>query len=155
MCSLGGSKQQFYEIVSWCAEQIHQERPVHLLGIGAIDDIFTCVRLGIDTFDCVSPTRAARHGWAIMKGVPGNKLNLKNAKYREDPTPLCEDYDIKASNYYSKAYLHHLLKAQEMLAMQILSQHNVYVMNHLMRDIREGIKNGNLDQVEAEWRCLD
>lgn len=152
--SLGGSKQQFYEIVELCSRQIHQERPVHLLGIGAIDDIFTCVRLGIDTFDCVSPTRAARHGWAVMKGVPGNKLNIKNAKYRDDPTPLAADYDIKASNFYSKAYIHHLIKANEMLAMQILSQHNVYVMNLLMRDIRKAIAEDTLDACEKEWRCL-
>lgn len=153
--SLGGSKQQFYEIVELCSNEIHPTRPVHLLGIGAIDDIFQCVRLGIDTFDCVSPTRAARHGWAVMKGVPGNKLNLKNAKYKDDPTPLAADYDIKASNYYSKAYFHHLIKAQEMLAMQLLSQHNVYVMNLLMRDIRKAIAEDTLDACEKEWRCLN
>tara|TARA_R110002124_G_scaffold64985_2_gene177669 strand:+ start:478144 stop:479331 length:1188 start_codon:yes stop_codon:yes gene_type:complete len=152
--SLGGSKQQFYEIVSWCTKQIHQERPVHLLGIGAIDDIFKCVRLGIDTFDCVSPTRAARHGWAIMKGVPGNRINIKNAKYREDASPLLPESDIKSSNFYSKAYIHHLIKAKEMLGMQILSQHNVYMMNMLMRDIREAIANDTLDACEKEWRCL-
>jgi queuine tRNA-ribosyltransferase len=152
--SLGGSKQQFYEIVSWCTQQIHQERPVHLLGIGAIDDIFKCVRLGIDTFDCVSPTRAARHGWAIMKGVPGNRINIKNAKYREDPTALFPDSDIKASNFYTKAYIHHLIKAKEMLGMQILSQHNDYMMNMLMRDIREAIANDTLDSCEKEWRAL-
>jgi queuine tRNA-ribosyltransferase len=152
--SLGGSKQQFYEIVSWCTQQIHQERPVHLLGIGAIDDIFKCVRLGIDTFDCVSPTRAARHGWAIMKGVPGNRINIKNAKYREDPTALFPDSDIKASNFYTKAYIHHLIKAKEMLGMQILSQHNVYMMNMLMRDIREAIANDTLDTCEKEWRAV-
>lgn len=149
--SLGGSREQFHEIVSWHTEMIHPDRPVHLLGIGAISDIFACVRQGIDTFDCVSPTRIARHGWALMKGVPGERLNLRNAQFKDDPEPLDPSLGLPSSAIYSKAYIHHLFKAGEMLGMQIVAQHNVAVINCLMREVRAAIKNGTLDQLEAEW----
>lgn len=149
--SLGGSREQFHDIVSWHAEAVHPERPVHLLGIGAIADIFACVRQGIDTFDCVSPTRIARHGWALVKGAPQERLNLRNAQYREDHEPLDGTMDLPCSNLYSKSYLHHLFKAGEMLGMQIVAQHNVAVINRLMREVRAAIKNGTLDALEKEW----
>lgn len=148
---LGGSTEEFYEITGWCMPLIHQDRPVHLLGIGAIRDIFSCVRMGIDTFDCVSPTRIARHGWALAKGVPGNRINLRNAQFREDKTPLDEHSDLPASNAFSKAYLHHLLKVGELLALQIVAQHNVSVINRLMREVRAAIRAGTLDSLEKEW----
>lgn len=149
--SLGGSREQFHEIVSWHAELVHPERPVHLLGIGAIRDIFACVRQGIDTFDCVSPTRIARHGWALQRGNPEERENLRNARYKDDPTPLDPSLGIPASSVYSKAYIHHLFKAGEMLGMQIVAQHNVAVINRLMREVRAAIKDGTLDQLEKEW----
>ncbi len=147
---LGGSVEEFYEIVSWCMPQIHQERPVHLLGIGAIRDVFTCVRLGIDTFDCVSPTRIARHGWALTRGGEG-RINLRNAQYREDPAPLDPSLGVYASANFSKAYLYHLFKAGEMLGMNLVAQHNVAVINRLMREVRAAIRDGSLDALEREW----
>lgn len=147
---LGGSVEEFYEIVSWCMPQIHPDRPVHLLGIGAIRDVFSCVKMGIDTFDCVSPTRIARHGWALAKGGEG-RINLRNARYRDDPEPLDPSLDIPASRNYSKSYLHHLFKAGEMLGMQIVAQHNVALINRLMRDIRAAIAAGTLESLEKEW----
>ena len=77
--------------------------------------------------------------------------NLFNAKYREDERPLDEVMDIPASNTYSRAYIHHLLKAKELLASQILAQHNVAVINMLMREVRKAIKDGSLDALEKEW----
>lgn len=148
---LGGSVEEFYEITGWCMEKAHPDRPVHLLGIGAIPDIFNCVRLGIDTFDCVSPTRIARHGWALAKGVPGNRINLRNARYRDDPEPLDKDSDLPYSRDYSKAYIHHLLKVGELLAIQIVAQHNVSVINRLMREVRAALAAGTLDNLEKEW----
>ncbi len=149
--SLGGSQEQFHEIVQLHSELIHPDRPVHLLGIGKITDVFTCVRMGIDTFDCVGPTRIARHGWALMRGNPEERINLRNAKYRDDPTPLDESMGIDCSTQYSKAYLHHLFKVQEMLALQIVAQHNVAVMTRLMREVRAAIRAGTLDQLQQEW----
>ncbi len=148
---LGGSEEEMNEVVSWCAPQIHPDRPVHLLGIGRIRDVFSFVRQGIDTFDCVSPTRIARHGWALQKGAPDERLNLRNARYKDDPTPLDPDSDVASSREFSKAYIHHLLKVGELLAMQIIAQHNVAVINRLMREVRAAIRNGTLDELEKEW----
>ncbi len=149
--TFGGNFDQFFEIVSWCMPHIAPDRPVHLLGIGTFRDIFQCVRLGIDTFDCVSPTRVARHGWALMKGAPNERLNLLNAKYKTDQDPLWPELGIAASSQYSKAYIHHLFKAKESLGGQIVAQHNVAVMSLLMKEIRQAIKDGTLDQLEKEW----
>ncbi|MBL4589532.1 MAG: tRNA guanosine(34) transglycosylase Tgt [Alphaproteobacteria bacterium] len=149
--TFGGNFDQFFEIVSWCVPHIAPDRPVHLLGIGTFRDIFQCVRLGIDTFDCVSPTRVARHGWALMKGAPNERLNLLNAKYKTDQDPLWPELGIAASSQYSKAYIHHLFKAKESLGGQIVAQHNVAVMSLLMTEIRQAIKDETLDQLEKEW----
>lgn len=148
---LGGSDEEMYGILDFTREYNHPDRPIHFLGIGRIKDVFKSVRRGIDTFDCVMPTRIARHGVALMKGVPGEKINLFNAKYRDDPSPLDETLDLPSSRDFSKAYIHHLLKAGELLAYQILSQHNVAIINRLMRDVRAAIKAGTLDQLEKEY----
>jgi queuine tRNA-ribosyltransferase len=99
----------------------------------------------------VIPTRLARHGTAYMQGVPGETINLMNAKYRNDDTPLDPRNEISASTDYSKAYIHHLLKAGEGLAPQLIAQHNVATFNRLMREVRQAIKNGTLDKLEKEW----
>jgi queuine tRNA-ribosyltransferase len=148
---LGGSDDEMYGILEYVRPFNSPNRPVHFLGIGRVKDIFRSVRLGIDTFDCVIPTRLARHGAAFMKGVKGEKINLMNARYRDDPTPLDETLGLWASANYSKAYIHHLLKAEEALAHQIVSQHNVAFINRLMRDVRAAIKAGTLDELEREY----
>ncbi|PZO88317.1 MAG: tRNA guanosine(34) transglycosylase Tgt [Micavibrio aeruginosavorus] len=148
---LGGSDDEMYGILEVSQPHNHPDRPIHFLGIGRMKDVFRSVRYGIDTFDCVMPTRIARHGMALMKGAPNERINLLNAKYRDDPTPLDETLDLPMSRDFSKAYIHHLLKAGELLAYQILSQHNVAVINRLMRDVRAAIANGTLDQLEKEY----
>ena len=148
---LGGTDQEMYGILEWCQSHNHPDRPIHFLGIGRIKDVFSGVRYGIDTFDCVMPTRIARHGMALMKGRKDERINLVNAKYKEDPEPLDPTLGIAASSEYSKAYIHHLLKAGEMLAFQILTQHNVAVINRLMREVREAIRGDTLDALEKEW----
>ena len=148
---LGGSDEEMYEVVASTVPYIHSERPVHFLGIGQIKDVFRFVRLGVDTFDCVIPTRLARHGSAYVKGEPKETINLKNARYRDDETSLDENIGIPASQKFSKAYIHHLLKANELLATQILAQHNVATINMLMREVREAIKTSTLDDLEKLW----
>jgi queuine tRNA-ribosyltransferase len=148
---LGGSDEEMYGILEWCRPHNHPDRPIHFLGIGRIKDVFQSVRYGIDTFDCVMPTRIARHGMALMKGVPGERINLVNSRFKDDPEPLDETLDLPASRNFSKAYIHHLLKAGELLAFQILSQHNVAVINRLMREVRDAINKGTLDQLEKEY----
>ncbi len=149
--SLGAHKDQMYEVVSHCTPYIHPDRPVHLLGIGGFGDIFAGVRLGMDTFDCVHPTRVARHGWALMKGAPNERVNLRNARFRDDQAPIDESCQCATCATYSRAYLNHLLRAGEILSMTLLSIHNVATMNRLMADVRAAIRSGTLDAAEKAW----
>jgi queuine tRNA-ribosyltransferase len=148
--SLGGSRAQMVDVVGICMEYAHPDRPVHLLGIGGIQDVFDNIRLGIDTFDCVSPTRIARHGWALLKGAPRERINIRNARFRDDPTPLAEDQDNPASQF-ARGYVHHLIKSHEPLGAHILSMHNVATISRLMREIRQAIADDTLDALEKEW----
>ena len=148
---LGGSEEEMETVVAESLPYAHPDRPVHFLGIGQMKDVFKFVRYGVDTFDCVIPTRLARHGTALMKGQKGETINLTNARYREDETPLDEANGVPASTEYSKAYIHHLFKAGEILGMQLLAQHNVATINRLMREVRVAIKAGTLDELEKEW----
>jgi queuine tRNA-ribosyltransferase len=148
---LGGSDDEMYGILEATAKYNHPDRPIHFLGIGRIKDVFRSVRHGIDTFDCVMPTRIARHGMALIKGAPNERINLMNSRFKNDPEPLDASLDIPCSRDYSKAYIHHLFKAGEMLAYQIVTQHNVAVINQLMREVREAIKTDTLDTLEKEW----
>ncbi len=148
---LGGTDEEMETVVAASMPHAHPDRPVHFLGIGQVKDVFRFVRLGIDTFDCVIPTRLARHGAAYIKGQPGETINLKNARYRNDDSPLDERIPVPSSRNFSKAYIHHLLKSEELLALQILAQHNVATINLLMREIRKAIRSGTLDALEKEW----
>jgi queuine tRNA-ribosyltransferase len=138
-------------VVAASLTNAHPDRPVHFLGIGRMKDIFRYVRMGVDTFDCVIPTRLARHGTAFLQGAKGETINLKNAKYRDDHTPIDPRNAIPASAEFTKAYIHHLLKCEEILGIQILAQHNVATLNRLMREVRAAIRAGTLDQLEKEW----
>ena len=158
--SLGNSKSQMYEVVEFAAEGLNCEKPVHLLGIGGIEDIFRCVPYGIDTFDCVSPTRAARHGWALVPaqiaadcGVHKREpaLNLRNATFRHDVTPIDPDCPCEACRTVSRSYLHHLLKARETLAQILLTTHNIATMNRVMADVRTGLAAGSLEPARRIW----
>lgn len=148
---LGGSDEEMYGILEFIRSRNHPGRPTHFLGIGRMKDIFESVKYGIDTFDCVMPTRIARHGMALMKGAKNERINLLNARYRDDPDPLDPTLDIPCSRDYSKAYIHHLFKAGEMMAYQIVSQHNIAVLARLMRDVRGAIRTGTLESLRKEY----
>ena len=148
---LGGTDAEMEGVVNASMPHAHPDRPVHFLGIGRIRDVFRFVRLGIDTFDCVIPTRLARHGVAFLQGVPGETINLKNARYRDDHTPLDERNGIPASAVFTKAYIHHLLRAGEILGPQLIAQHNVATINRLMREIRAAIPENRLDALQKAW----
>ncbi len=155
--SLGGTKAQMHDIVGTTMSYLRKDRPVHLLGIGGPHDIFAGIKHGIDTFDCVHPTRIARHGGALVKAKYNpnpqkrDHLNLMNSQYKEDDTPIMPGCACPTCVSYSKSYIHYLLKAREVLASQLILQHNVYFMNSLMQDIRQGIQKKNLDELEKEW----
>ena len=148
--SLGSSKEEMYRVVNFTAPKLGNKHPIHLLGIGDPRDIWSLVKSGVDTFDCVSPTRLARHGSALTKGKVG-KINIKNKKYANQMSPIDETCNCPTCSNYTLAYIHHLFKAGELLGLQIVTAHNIFFMNKLMSDIRKSIENDNLEQAEKEW----
>jgi len=148
--SLGCSKEEMHQVVEYTASKLKDKHPVHLLGIGDPSDIWSLVRWGVDTFDCVSPTRLARHGAALKKTRLG-KINIKNSKYREDLNPIDSKCQCKTCANYSLSYIHHLLKSDELLGLQLITNHNIYFMNDLMLYIRKAINEDKLLEAEKDW----
>lgn len=142
--SLGANSAQMDDVVSYTAEKLTPERPIHLLGIGKLRDMVAGVNQGIDTFDCVHPTRLARHGGALM--WPGRHekehINLKQAIYRNDEQPIDSSCGCRTCQTASRGYLHHLLKAGEIVGLTLISIHNVWVMNKFMEMVREHLHKG-------------
>lgn len=157
--SLGADQDQMHDVVAMTMDHLTSERPVHLLGIGGISNIFNGVAQGIDTFDCVHPTRLARHGGALVQavhwkkedGTPREHINLRNATYRLDERPIDDTCLCRTCKTFSRGYLHHLLKAQEMLAHTAITFHNVFFMNRLMAAIRHAIQEDRLHEEKARW----
>lgn len=157
--SLGQSKGQMYEVVDFTNAALASPKPVHLLGIGGIEDVFHCVTLGIDTFDCVAPTRMARHGSALVPAEVGGdtnkrsepRLNMRNARFKTDQTPLDPSCHCETCTSYTRSYLHHLLKADELVGQTLLTIHNIATMNRVMADIRTGLAVGSLDEARRFW----
>lgn len=149
--SLGSTKSEMYAVVAHTMKYVHPDRPVHLLGIGDFDDVFENVQHGIDTFDCVSPTRMARHGWALVKGAPKGRLNLRNAKFQTDQDPIDSTCECFTCKNHSRGYIHHLFRTGELLGMQLVSIHNVATMARLFRDVRAAIRADDLATMKAAW----
>ncbi len=148
--SLGSSKEEMYKVVNFTAPKLGNNHPIHLLGIGDPRDIWKLVKSGIDTFDCVSPTRLARHGSALIRGKIGKK-NVKNSEFSNDLSPIDNNCSCSTCSNYSLSYIHHLFKAGELLAQQLITSHNIFFMNELMQLIRNSILNDSLDKAEKEW----
>lgn len=149
--SFGKNKDDMYKVLDDSMPYTHPDRPVHFLGVGGIGDVFEGVRRGIDTLDCVSPTRIARHGCALLKGHPNEKFNIKNAANRESHEPIDPTCDCYTCKNFTRSYLHHLVRAGEVLAIQLITLHNVRTMNRLMADVRAAIKSRTLDAAQKEW----
>ncbi len=140
--SVGEDKPTMYKMVSYATKYLPSDKVRYLMGVGDPIDIIENVMRGIDLFDCVSPTRLARHGHAYTKY---GKINIKNSKYKDDFTPIsidCDCYTCKSK--YSKAYLRHLIVANETLGARLLSIHNIRFLIHLTEDLREAIKNDTI-----------
>ncbi len=148
--SFGKDKAELLATFEAARKPLRNDKPVHALGVGDVDDIWHLAGLGIDTFDCVSPTRLARHGGALSKTAPNFRLNLFNAQFRDDPAPLDETIESEASSY-SRAYIHHLLKAKEILGLQLLALHNISFMNYLLREVRAAIRENRYEATKREW----
>ena len=141
--AVGETHEEMYHILDITVPRLPRNKPVYLMGVGTPVNIIEAVRRGVDFFDCVYPSRNGRHGHAYThKG----KLNLKNQVYEEDLSPIEEGCNCPCCRSYSRAYVHHLLKAKEMLAMRLLVLHNLYFYNYLMEEIRAAIEEGNYDE---------
>ncbi len=152
--SIGGvandheSKEDMYKAFSYSTKYLPYDKLRYAMGIGEPIDIIEGVIRGIDIFDCVSPTRLARHGHALTKY---GKMNLKNAKYKRDFTPVSKDCDCYLCKNYTKAYVRHLIIANETFGARLLSIHNIRYLISLTEEIREAIKNDTLLEYKKEF----
>ena len=135
-----GEKQiEMFKILNETTSYLPEKKPRYLMGAGTPSDILGAVKEGIDMFDCVLPTRSGRTGLAFTwKG----RVNLKNSRFQNDESPLDENCQLKELNKYSKSYLNHLIKSNEMMASMLISLHNIYFYQQFMREIRNNIKQG-------------
>tara|TARA_B100000575_G_scaffold176813_1_gene141777 strand:- start:73 stop:1188 length:1116 start_codon:yes stop_codon:yes gene_type:complete len=146
--AVGENQSDMFKILNETTEYLPHEKPRYLMGVGTPSDILGAVNEGIDMFDCVMPTRSGRTGLAFTWE---GKLNLKNSKYQNDQTPLDENCGIKELNKYSKSYLNHLIKANEMMASMLISLHNIYFYQQFMREIRSNIQNGTFQNFYKKY----
>ncbi len=147
---IGGSfaKEDMSTAVKWVNEVLPEEKPRHLLGIGEPEDLFMGVENGVDLFDCVLPTRLGRNGTIYTKF---GKMNLFNAKYRNDFAPIEDDCPCHACTHYTRAYIAHLFHGKEMLAGTLGSTHNLYFLVNLVKRIRQSIIDGNFEEYKKEF----
>ena len=146
--AVGESTETMYEIIEAVEPYMPKDRPRYLMGVGTPSNIIEGVARGVDFFDCVMPARNARHGRLFTwEGA----INIKNAKYERDEGPIDPTCQCPVCRRYSKAYLRHLFKAEEMLAMRLAVMHNLYFYNELMRRIREALDEDRFDAFRAEY----
>lgn len=148
--AVGEPQDVMLDMLETTAPHLPESKPRYLMGVGAPDDIVEAVARGIDMFDCVMPTRAGRHGLAYTRH---GRVTLRNARHAEDPRPLDAQSSCPAARDYSRAYLHHLVKAGEILGMMLLTQANVAYYQELMAGLRAAIGAGRLADFIAETRA--
>ncbi|HIR51018.1 MAG TPA: tRNA guanosine(34) transglycosylase Tgt [Candidatus Avoscillospira avicola] len=146
--AVGESTETMYEIIDAVEPHMPQDKPRYLMGVGTPSNIIEAVARGVDFFDCVMPARNARHGRLFTWS---GAINLKNAKYELDTQPIDPQCDCPVCRRYSRAYLRHLFKAEEMLAMRLSVMHNLYFYNTLMARIREAIDGGVFQQFRSTY----
>lgn len=146
--AIGEGQEKMFEVLDYAPEMLPEDKPRYLMGVGRPDDIVGAVLRGVDMFDCVMPTRSGRTAQAFTKYGP---INVKNARHREDYRPLEEGCDCPLCSHYSRAYIHHLHKCNEILGVMLLSWHNVRYYERLMQGLRDAIKNDTLEAFVAEF----
>ena len=146
---IGGAleKERLGEIVRWVTEELPEDRPRHLLGIGEPDDVFTAVAAGADTFDCVAPSRIARNGTVYH---PTGRFHITNALYRRDFAPIDDECDCYTCTHHTRAYVHHLFRAKEMLASTLATIHNERFIVRLIDRVRQSIIDGDFEEHRRE-----
>jgi queuine tRNA-ribosyltransferase len=144
--SLGQEKEQMREVVGWSLARLPEERPRHLLGIGDVDDVVYAVAAGVDSFDCATPTRLARHGTALVHDPAARwRLDLAKSAQRASREPIDADCPCPACREHTRGYLHYLIRAGELTAKRLVTLHNLTFMERLMRGLRDAILAGELD----------
>ncbi|HEU0222963.1 MAG TPA: tRNA guanosine(34) transglycosylase Tgt [Paracoccaceae bacterium] len=149
--AVGEGQAAMFEVLDHALQMLPADRPRYLMGVGKPDDIVGAVLRGIDMFDCVLPTRSGRTGQALTRR---GAINLKNARHAEDPRPLDPDCTCPACRDYSRAYLHHVFKAGEIISAMLLTWHNLHYYQELMAGLRAAIEAGRLQAFAAEFAAL-
>ena len=144
--SVGEPKQDRERILAHTAPQLPADKPRYLMGMGTPEDIVAAVQAGIDLFDCVLPTRNARNGWLYTRA---GDVKIRNARWRDDARPLDETCGCHACRHFTRAYLHHLQKSNEILGARMNTMHNLYYYLELMRELRAAIEAGSLADTAA------
>jgi queuine tRNA-ribosyltransferase len=146
--AVGEPKEDMYRVISVVEPYMPKEKPRYLMGVGTPGNILEGVSRGVDLFDCVMPSRNARHGHLFTgEGI----LNLNNAKYETDNTPLDSSCSCPTCQRHSRAYIHHLFKAGEMLAMRLCVMHNLYFYNTFLQRIRDALDNGTFEKFMGKY----
>ena len=146
--SVGEDKKTMYQMVEYSTKCLPKDKIRYLMGVGDPIDLIENVLRGVDIFDCVSPTRLARHGHAYTWH---GKINIKNSKYKEDFTKIDDECNCYACTHYTKAYIRHLITNDETFGARLLSIHNIYFLTKLMDKIRDNIKTGTLNNYKEEF----
>ena len=146
--SIGEPKDVMFDMVRYSVPYLPEDKPRYLMGIGSIDYILESIAMGVDMFDCVLPTRIARHG-ALMTSK--GRVNIRDAKYEYDFTPLDSECDCYTCKNYTKAYLRHLYKCDETLGKRLLSIHNIRFLIHMMEEARTAIKEDRFGDFKDEF----
>ena len=146
--AIGEGQEKMFEVLDYAPQMLPEDKPRYLMGVGRPDDIVGAVLRGVDMFDCVMPTRSGRTAQAFTKYGP---INIRNARHREDPRPLEEGCDCPLCTHYSRAYLHHLHKCNEILGVMLLTWHNISYYERLMKGLRTAIKCDTLDEFVSDF----
>tara|TARA_B100002019_G_C21108940_1_gene517385 strand:- start:158 stop:859 length:702 start_codon:yes stop_codon:yes gene_type:complete len=146
--SVGETEEEMLEQVKWGTAVLPQEKPRYVMGVGTPPQLLQMVGMGADMFDCVMPSRAARHGMAFTKN---GTLNLRNEKFKEDTSPLDETLDCYVSKEFSKSYIRHLIMSKESLAGVLLTLHNLRFFVNLMEEARRHIRADTFSEWSTGW----
>jgi len=149
--SVGETKAEMYRMIEIVNDILPKDKPRYLMGVGTPEDLVEGILRGVDIFDCVLPTRLARHHAAML--AQGGRLNMRRAEFARDPRPIDATCGCYTCRHFSRAYVRHLIVAKEMLAATLLSIHNIYTLLRIVREMREAILAGTLDDWVAQWRA--
>lgn len=146
--AVGEGQEAMFDVLNYAPGQLPDDKPRYLMGVGKPDDIVGAVQRGVDMFDCVLPSRSGRTGQAFTRHAV---VNLKNARHQDDPRPLDADCTCPCCSGYSRAYLHHVFRAKEIISSMLLTWHNLHYYQELMAGLRRAIAVGELDGFVADF----